>query len=181
MNLIGMIREDVRAKARWLYGSDATASVLKAWCTDGTAAMFWYRLMQWAQSHRLGLLAMLCNKVNAICCRCIIGRGAQFGERFVLVHSAGVVINAAVRGGSGIHLEHQVTIGAEKGEAPVLGDGVFVGAGARIIGTVKVGDRARVGANAVVVRDVPADCTAVGVPAEVKQRGEVVVSDVQSC
>ena len=68
----------------------------------------------------------------------------------------GVVINGDVRGGSDVRIEHQVTIGAERRRAPVLGDGVFIGAGAKIIGSVHVGDDVRIGANAVVVRDVPA-------------------------
>ena len=95
------------------------------------------------------------NKLNAVFNNCIIGRGAEFGPRFVLIHATGVVINGDVRGGSDVRVEHQVTIGAERRRAPVLGDGVFIGAGAKIIGGVSVGDGARVGANAVVVHDVP--------------------------
>jgi serine O-acetyltransferase len=65
-----------------------------------------------------------------------------------------------------------VTIGAERGLAPVLGDDVFVGAGARVLGGVRVGCRVRIGANAVVVADVPDGATVVGVPARVvKIRG----------
>jgi serine O-acetyltransferase len=75
------------------------------------------------------------------------------------------VINGAVRGGSRIKVEHQVTIGAEGFESPVLGDDIFIGAGAKIVGAVSIGSRVRVGANAVVIADVPDDATAVGVPA----------------
>lgn len=162
-----LIASDLRAKAEWLYGSRGWKGVVKALLTDGTAAMIWYRLMQWSHRRRLWPFAMLFNKANAVCCNCVIGRGAEFGPCFVLIHSTGVVINASVRGGAGVMLEHQVTIGAEKRQAPVLGDGVFVGAGAKVIGSVRVGDRARVGANAVVVHDVPADSTVVGIPARV--------------
>ena len=63
-------------------------------------------------------------------------------------------------------LEHQVTIGAEKGDSPALGNRVFVGAGAKIIGPVTLGDDVKVGANAVVVHDVPAGLTVVGIPAK---------------
>jgi serine O-acetyltransferase len=69
-----------------------------------------------------------------------------------------------------VHLEHQVTIGAERRLSPTIGDDVFIGAGAKVIGAVHVGDRARVGANAVVVNDVPADHTAVGIPARTLPR-----------
>jgi serine O-acetyltransferase len=77
-----------------------------------------------------------------------------------------------VRGGCGIYLEHQVTLGAEQRRSPVLGDNIFIGAGAKVIGAVTVGDGARIGANAVVIDDVPPHATAVGVPARMVQRRE---------
>jgi serine O-acetyltransferase len=98
-------------------------------------------------------------------CQCVIGRGAEFGPGLVLIHSNGIVINGSVRGGAGIHIEHQVTIGAERRASPTLGDNVFLGAGAKVIGGVTLGDCVRVGANAVVLENVPAHHTAVGVPA----------------
>jgi serine O-acetyltransferase len=172
MTLISLIRSDRHAKARWLYGDDGWRSLLKVRFTDGSAAMILYRWMQWAQRRRLVPLAMLFNKMNVVFGNCVIGRGADFKEGFVLVHSLGVVINTSVRGGKNVVIEHQVTIGAEKGESPVLGDNVFIGAGARIIGAVRVGTGAKVGANAVVLDDVPEGATAVGVPARVILRGE---------
>ena len=166
-NLFSLMAGDVRAKAVWLYGSDSRRTRLKALVTDGTFAMLAYRLMQAAQRRRLTPLAMMFNKLNGFFGRCIIGRGASFGPRFVLIHSYGIVINSAVRGGSDIKLEHSVTIGAEKDKVPVLGDGVFVGAGAKILGGVRIGDRAKIGANAVVLSDVPDGATAVGIPAKI--------------
>ena len=171
-NPLTMIAGDMRAKARWVYGDASSRSCCKAWFTDGSFAMVCYRLMQ--ASNRAGLvpLAMLFNKLNVLCGRCVIGRGANFGPDFVLIHSIGIVINSSVRGGRGIKLEHQVTIGAERNEAPELGDDVFVGAGAKIIGKVSVGSGTRIGANAVVIRDVPDGATAVGVPARVIDENE---------
>ncbi len=164
------ILDDLRAKAGWNYEQTGWRAIVKTLGTDGTLAMILYRLMQWSVRHRLGVLALVFNKLNTVFSNCIIGRGADFGERFVLIHATGIVVNADVRGGDGVFLEHQVTIGAERRQAPTLGNDVFVGAGARIIGAVHVGDGARVGANAVVVHDVPAHCTAVGVPARVIAR-----------
>jgi serine O-acetyltransferase len=161
-----LIKSDLRAKAEWCYGSAGWKNVVKTLLTDGTPAMFWYRLMQWARRWRLVPLEMLFNRLNTICCGCIIGRGADFGPGFVLVHSIGVVINGSVRGGADIKIEHQVTIGAERRQSPVLGSNVFLGAGAKIIGSVKIEDGARVGASAVVVKDVPAHSTVVGIPAK---------------
>jgi serine O-acetyltransferase len=157
----------MRTKAQWVYGETTRKTVLKAFLTDGSLSMLLYRFMQSSQRIGLGVFAMLFNKLNVILCRCVIGREAQFGPGFVLIHSMGVVINSKVRGGERILLEHGVTIGEEKGEAPLLGDDVFVGAGAKIIGGVTVGSRTKIGANAVVLQDVPDDATAVGVPARI--------------
>jgi serine O-acetyltransferase len=165
MGLFGLIRSDVVAKALWLYGASGRSAIIKTLLTDGTFAMLVYRLMQASHRLRLSPLAMLFNKLNVIAGGCVIGRGAQFGPGFVLVHSMGVVINTAVRGGRDVKIEHQVTIGAERGLSPVLGDDIFVGAGAKIVGEIRIGSRVRIGANAVVVKDVPDDVTAVGVPA----------------
>jgi serine O-acetyltransferase len=165
MWLLQTIREDFRRKALWCYEATDRRSMFKAFCSDGGTAMVLYRLMQWSGRQRLTILEMIFNKLNAVMCNCIIGRGAEFGPGLVLIHSTGVVINGSVRGGSGIHIEHQVTIGAERRVSPIIGDDVFIGAGAKIIGNVTVGKGARIGANAVVVEDVPEGRTAVGVPA----------------
>ncbi|MGP1664465.1 MAG: serine O-acetyltransferase [Rhodanobacter sp.] len=164
---------DLAAKARWCYGNDDRRTLLKTLLTDGTFAMGCYRLMQWAQRHRLGPLAMLFNKLNTIFGQCIIGRGAEFGEGLVLIHSQGVVINGNVRGGCHVYIEHQVTIGAEKNQSPRLGNHIFIGAGAKIVGAVTIGDHVRIGANAVVLHDIPAGATVGGIPARILRQRDV--------
>jgi serine O-acetyltransferase len=166
-SLLSTIRHDLQCKATWCYGEASRAALWRALLTDGTAAMILYRLMQWSGRRRLGPLEMVFNKLNAIFCNCIIGRGADFGPGFVLIHSTGVVINGQVRGGANVFLEHQVTIGAEARQSPTLGDDIFIGAGAKIIGGIRIGDGVRIGANAVVLSDVPANHLAVGVPARI--------------
>jgi serine O-acetyltransferase len=167
IKLFRLVHSDLRAKAAWCYESSGWWNVIKVLLTDGTPAMIWYRLMQWARRWRLVPLEMLFNRLNSLLCGCIIGRGAEFGPGFVLIHSIGVVINGSVRAGANVKIEHQVTIGAEKRKSPILEDAVFIGAGAKIIGAVTVGEGARIGANAVVVNDVPPFTTVVGVPAKV--------------
>ena len=162
-----LIWGDLRAKALWCYEAERWPQLLKVLLSDGTMAMIVYRLMQWSRRRRLVPLELICNKLNATLSNCIIGRGAEFGPNFVLIHATGVVINGSVRGGSNLLIEHQVTVGAERRLSPVLGDGVFLGAGAKVIGAVTIGPGARIGANAVVLHDVPAGATAVGVPARV--------------
>lgn len=92
------------------------------------------------------------------------------GPGLFMPHSArGVIIHPTVRIGDGVTIYHQVTIGVrDERPAGVVGDRVFLGAGAKILGPVTIGAGAQVGANAVVVRDVPAGATAVGVPATVR-------------
>jgi serine O-acetyltransferase len=168
--MLHLLLTDLRAKAAWCYQDEGSASLVKVLLTDGTMAMVFYRGMQCARRWRLAPLEMLLNRLNSICCNCIIGRGAEFGPGFVLIHSTGIVINGAVRGGSNVFLEHQVTIGAERRESPRLGSNVFIGAGAKIIGAITIGDHGRVGANAVVLDDVPAYATVAGIPARVVRR-----------
>ncbi len=168
-----LFAEDVRQKAVWCYGSSSWRAVMQTLLTDGTSAMFWYRAMQCAQRWRLAPLAMIFNKINAVCCQCIIGRKADFGPGFVLIHSQGVVINSNVRGGRQIFIEHQVTIGAEKNQTPILADNIFIGAGAKIIGPVRIGRFSRIGANAVVLHDVPDGATVGGIPAKVLRMRDI--------
>jgi serine O-acetyltransferase len=167
--MLKLIMSDLRAKALWCYEDDSPRTIVKTLLTDGTLAMLLYRLMQWSRAHHLSPLEMLFNKANVLN-GCIIGRGAEFGPAFVLLHSEGIVINGEVRGGSHVYLYHQVTIGAERRNSPRLGDHVSVGAGAKIVGAVTIGSHCRIGANAVVVHDVPDFSTAVGVPARVIKR-----------
>jgi serine O-acetyltransferase len=169
---LSLVREDLRRKARWCYGHDDWPHLVQTLLTDGTASMLVYRAMDAARRHGHPLLEMAMGKLNSALLGCIIGRGAEFGPGFVLIHAQGVVINGAVRGGRNVLIEHQVTIGAEGRRSPVLGDDVFVGAGAKIIGPVTVGDSAKIGANAVVVKDVEARTTVVGVPAHCVRRAE---------
>lgn len=102
--------------------------------------------------------------------------GAQLGRRFFIDHGAGVVVGETAEIGDDVTLYHGVTLGGttwNKGKRhPTLGDGVVVGAGAKILGAITLGDQVRVGANSVVVRDVPARRTVIGIPGKVVLRDE---------
>lgn len=97
--------------------------------------------------------------------------GARIGRRFFIDHGACVVIGETAEIGDDVTLYHGVTLGGtswNKGKRhPTLADGVVVGAGAKILGPITIGERVRVGANSVVVKDVPADRTVVGVPGRI--------------
>lgn len=97
-----------------------------------------------------------------------IPAGTKIGANLGLPHSGkGVIISPGAIIGDNVTIYHQVTIGMINGstESPVIGNNVFIGAGAKILGPVKIGDYAMIGANAVVIKDVPPNHTAVGVPA----------------
>lgn len=99
--------------------------------------------------------------------------GAEIGRRFFIDHGAGVVIGETAEIGDDVTLYHGVTLGGtswNKGKRhPTLGSGVLVGAGAKILGPIVLGDNVRVGANSVIVKDVPANQTVVGIPGRIVQ------------
>ncbi len=170
--MIRYLPEDFRQKARWIYGDTSPKALLKAWLTDGSFTMVAYRFSQSCTRVHLGFLGAISLKLAAIFTQAVIGRGTDFGPGFVVLHSTGIVINGRVRGGRNVFLEHGVTIGEEKRGVPTLGDDVFVGAGAKIFGGLKIGNGVRIGANAVVLTDIPDGATAVGIPARVVRKAE---------
>lgn len=104
-----------------------------------------------------------------------IPSGTRIGRNLVLPHGGrGVIIHPAVRVGDDVTLYHQVTLGVRgsRDDAPVIGDGVYIGAKASVLGPVRVGPGARIGAGAVVIDDVPAGATATGVPARIRRTHE---------
>ena len=97
-----------------------------------------------------------------------IGLGASLGEGLNLPHPNGVIIHENTVIGRNTMIMQQVTIGiTAKGGPPTIGSNVYIGAGAKVLGNVSIGDGAQIGANAVVLCDVPANSTAVGVPAKI--------------
>ena len=157
---------DLRAKQRLYSGSGQDISFFRVLLTDGTLANILFRLQSSSSCARLSGLAYFFHLLNKLINGCVIGIGARFDSGFVLIHPIGVVINSAVRGGSNIFIESGVVIGDNHGKSPVLGNNVFIGSGAKIIGGVRVGDHSNVGANAVVLNDVQDFSTAVGIPAK---------------
>lgn len=101
-----------------------------------------------------------------------INKFAGISADLQLPHPNGIVIHRDARIDGGCMIMQQVTIGQlADGSAPLIGRGVYIGAGAKVLGGIKVGDHARIGANSVVLNDVPANATAVGAPAVIKKQG----------
>jgi serine O-acetyltransferase len=141
-------------------------------CYPGLHALVWHR----AVSHRLwtsGMrwLARWFSHWGRFLTGIEIHPGATIGRRVFIDHGMGVVIGETAELGDDCTLYHGVTLGGTSWNAgkrhPTLGQGVVVGAGAKILGPILVGDHAKVGSNAVVVRNVPSGATAVGIPARI--------------
>ncbi|GAA0715641.1 hypothetical protein [Dokdonella soli] len=161
MNLLA----DLRAKQALYSQYGQSCSLARAIFADGTLANALYRMQAALVRWRLAPLALLPHWLNKCLNGCVLGVHAQFGPGLVLIHPVGVVINSAVRGGRNVWIESGVVIGDNRGRTPMLGDDIFIGSGAKIIGGVTLGTGARVGANAVVLEDVAPGVTVVGIPA----------------
>ena len=163
-----MLLEDLRAKARWLYASSTPRMILRAVFSDATLALFLYRGMSLLSRNSFTKpFAFILHKLNAVICGCVIGMNARFGKRFIIIHSVGITINSAVIAGDDVVLESGVVIGAEKGRSPRIGDRVFFGSGAKVLGGITIGSDVVVGANAVVIKNVQSSVVIGGVPAKV--------------
>jgi serine O-acetyltransferase len=160
-----MLLADLRAKQVLYSQYGVQCSLLRAIFTDGTLANVLFRLQAALSRWHLSPLALLPHLLNKWLNGCVIGVHAEFGPGLVLIHPVGIVINSSTRGGRNVWLESGVVIGENRGRSPVLADDIFVGAGAKIIGGIVLGAGARVGANAVVLKDVEPGITVVGIPA----------------
>lgn len=165
--ILAMLREDVRCIFARDPAARSTWEVLTTY--PGLHALIIHRLAHalWCGGWRYAgrLLAFLARMFTNI----DIHPAAKIGRRCFIDHGAGVVIGETAEVGDDVTLYHGVTLGGttwNKGKRhPTLGDGVVVGAGAKILGAIVIGAGARIGANSVVVKDVPPGCTAVGIPA----------------
>ncbi|QHC02570.1 serine O-acetyltransferase [Epidermidibacterium keratini] len=176
VGVLARFREDIAvAKSK----DPASAGTLTMALTyPGLQAIWAHRLI-----HRLwhGSTPRLLVRLAAYLVRMVTGieihPGARIGRRFFIDHGMGVVIGETAEIGDDVMLYHAVTLGGRSMDRvkrhPTLGDQVTVGAGARILGPVIIGARAQVGANAVVVHDVPPGTVAVGIPARAVSPQEV--------
>ena len=164
--------EDVRA----VKGSDPAArSSLEIILTyPGLHAVWGYRVAHWLWSHHLRLIARFVQAFSRVLTNVDIHPAATIGHRLFIDHGIGVVIGETSEIGNDVTLYQGVTLGGtslEHGKRhPTLEDGVTIGAGAKVLGAITVGHGARVGANSVVIRDVPPGAVVVGVPGQIISR-----------
>jgi serine O-acetyltransferase len=141
----------------------------------GVHALIFHRVSHFLWTHHLHFLARLNSQIARHLTGIEIHPGAKIGRRFVIDHGMGIVIGETAEVGDDVLLYHGVTLGGtgkDHGKRhPTIGNNVLVGCGAKILGPFRVGDGARIAANSVVLREVPENATAVGVPARVVKIG----------
>ncbi len=143
-------------------------------CYPGFHAVMFHRATHWLWTRDLKFLARFLSNVAKILSGIEIHPGATIGRRCFIDHGTGVVIGETAEIGDDVTLYHGVTLGGTSLDVgkrhPTLEHGVIVGSGAQVLGPLLIGAGARIGANAVVLRDVPRGATMVGIPAKMAQR-----------
>jgi serine O-acetyltransferase len=169
------LRETVRAYRERDPAARSDLEVLL--CYPGLHAVLWHRMAHGLWRRGWTLPSRMLSHLGRFLTGIEIHPGARIGRRLIIDHGMGVVIGETAEIGDDVYLYHQVTLGgtssARGKRHPTIGSGVIVGAGAKILGGITVGDNARIGANAVVVNAVSANTTVVGIPARpVERRAE---------
>src|SRR5580692_7756485 len=138
---------------------------------SGLHALWWYRIHHWLWKHGWLFLARALSQFARWLTGIEIHPGARIGRRFFIDHGMGVVIGETAEIGDDVLLYQGVTLGGTGKDTgkrhPTIGDGVVIGTGAKILGNIRIGDHAKVGAGSVVIRSVPDHSTVVGVPGRV--------------
>lgn len=138
------------------------------WGFVGLRASLLYRISHALRRRRVKVLPQMLWRLNIMLHGIDIPPRVPIGPRLYIPHPVGTVVMAE-RIGSGCTLVSGVTIGMRREpEFPIIGDNVYVGAGARVLGAITIGNNVQIGANAVVLQDVPDDSVAVGVPAQIR-------------
>lgn len=167
--VLDTIRQDIQA----VFDRDPAARTV--WevivCYPGFHALYFHRIAHWLWEHGLLFLARFLSHLGRALTGIEIHPGARIGPGFFVDHGMGVVIGETAELGENVTLYHGVTLGGtslkREKRHPTIGSNVVIGAGAKVLGPVVVGDGSRVGANSVVVKDVPADSVVVGIPGRV--------------
>lgn len=169
MNIIQLIKEDIET----VFKKDPAAkSVLEViFCYPGLHSIWIHRISHWFYNHKMFFIARLISHINRFLTGIEIHPGAKIGRRFFIDHGMGVVIGETAEIGDDVLIYQGVVLGGvslSKGKRhPTVGNNVVIGAGAIVLGNIKIGDNARIGAGSVVVKDVPENTTVVGIPARI--------------
>lgn len=163
------ILEDIRAYKRNDPAAHSSVEILLLY--NGLHATIHYRMAHWLHLHHMRFLARWISQLSKFFTGIEIHPAATIGRRLVIDHGTGIVIGETTEIGDDCLLYQGVTLGGTGKDVgkrhPTIGNNVMVGSGARVLGPIRVGDNARIAANAVVLREVPANATVVGVPGHI--------------
>jgi serine O-acetyltransferase len=152
-------------------------------CYPGLQAILFHRFAHWLYRIGLPLIPRLISQLSRFLTGIEIHPGAQIGRGVFIDHGMGVVIGETTIIGDYALIYQGVTLGGTGKETgkrhPTLGENVVVGAGAKVLGNLQIGNHVRIGAGSVVLRDVPSNCTVVGVPGRVVYRSGVRVNPLE--
>lgn len=170
--MLAAIRTDIRAARERDPAAPTTLEVIFAY--PGVHAIWGHRISHWLWQRGARVLARALAELTRVLTGVDIHPGAHLGSGLFIDHATGVVIGETAEVGDDVTMYHGVTLGgsgADTGKRhPTIGDRVTIGAGAKILGAIKIGDDSRIGANAVVVKPVPSNAVVVGVPGQVISR-----------
>lgn len=165
------IREDIQTV---FHKDPAARSIWEVLSYPGLLSLWMHRIAHRLWQSRLYTLARLISQFNRFMTSIEIHPGAKIGRRFFIDHGVGVVIGETAIIGDDVLMYHQVTLGGTSLERakrhPTIGDGVLLSMGAKILGPITIGDHCKIGANAVVNKDIPPNCTVVGIPGRIVRR-----------
>lgn len=140
-------------------------------------AVLWYRVAHKLYNRKFFFLARFVSQLTRHFTGIEIHPGAKIGRGLFIDHGMGVVIGETAEIGNNVVMYHGVTLGGtgkEKGKRhPTVGDNVLIGSGAKVLGPINIGENAKIGANAVVLKDIPKDATAVGIPAKILKNNNI--------
>lgn len=172
--MFARLRADIREVFRRDPAARNVAEVLL--CYPGLHAVLIHRVTHWFWTHHFFLFARFLSHVGRFLTGVEIHPGAVVGESLFIDHGMGVVIGETAEIGDKVTLYHGVTLGGttwQKGKRhPTVGNNVVIGTGAKVLGPVKIGDNTRIGANSVVIGDIPPNSVVVGIPGKVVFRVE---------
>jgi serine O-acetyltransferase len=150
------------------------------WGAQGFWAMLVYRFGRWRYGVRPALLRKLFSLIYRILYKLIqiltgieLPCEVEVGRNFVIDHFGGIIISGYAKFGDDCRIRNGVVVGLrriDEPRAPVIGNNVDIGTGAKVLGPISIGNNVAIGANAVVLTDVPDDCVAIGIPAVIKPR-----------
>jgi serine O-acetyltransferase len=172
MRVLRELVADTKSIARaFSSGSPSAREILVTASGDGSQALLLSRLRQAMRRHKIPLVGGVLRRAQTTFFGMEIGRDVHLGEGVTFLHTVGIVIGGdSFIGDRVLFLGHNTIGSVNNSGYPRIGNDVVIGAGARILGAVTIGDGASIGANAVVLCDVPAGCVAVGIPAVVRAR-----------